>query len=472
MAGVVVEMSGREQQLLSSIAKLEKEVDTLKLKYADVGRAGKKSGEDIGRSMKRGNDEGFGSKAMGQLTSYIGGFVSLGAAIGAVVKSFQAMNRVREEGAQKIRESEMGMAQLTQLAMGDPVKLQGLIRGAKDIYRGGGAATLDQASRTMFALESAGAGGLQERDLFSKLFGIIKQPDVMARAATTLLTSMGPKETGGLRAIMSKGFAASQFAPATAEEMLEASSRGSGLAGMLGMRDESVLAAVSLLSQATGSAEQGGTQFASLLTAMVKKGGYKGMSLPQAVRQIQGMGMADEELVKYLGRKEALRGFTTLTGNLPELEKRMGAIGAAQEGDLLGDLIASRQAQPELAAALIERQARAEAELANQFGVGRMLSNAAMERFTAERRMQGKNELGTQLIGWSHRWHQRLGMDMSLLEHGGDPELRRIYEAAETGQLLEENTPAASLERAASHIERTAQNMAGGPLMAAPHEDR
>jgi len=464
MAGIVVEMSAREGQLRSAIAKLEKQQESLKRKLGETGKAGRRAGKDMGES--------FGQRAITQIASYTASVVGVVPAIQKIGQAWREADQARDMAAQKIRESEISLASLTQLAMGDKAKLADLLGGAKQIYMGGGARTLAEAGRTMFALESAGVGG--ERDLFTRLFGIVEQPDVMARAATTMLTAMGPEETGGLRAIMSKGFAASHFAPASAEQMLEATSRSGDVGRMLGMRDESLLAATSLLSQASGTAELGGTQLASYLSALVKEGGYEGMSLAESVRKIQGMGLSNADLVKFLGRKEAVRGYSTMALNLPELERRTGAITAAQKGDLLGELIASREAQPMLAATLLERQAKAREEVGStEMGTKRILTDAMLADLMARQRAQGSSEAMIAFTKMGFKSQRFLYGDESIFEDFTTLRAQRepIINAAEAGTTLPEEGTGAQIERAAQNLERATSNMRGGPLLSPPLED-
>jgi len=288
-----------------------------KTEYREAGQAG---------------ESAFGSAALLQVSAFAGGFLSLTRVIGGVTTALSDMAAKREEMAQKQREASMGLGSLAQLAK-TPEDLAALKRTAKDFFAGGGAATLDEAARTLFAVKSAGQE--DQLDLIRRLrrSRLVETPDVMARAATTLMTSMGREETGDLRAIVSKAFGASEYSPATAESLLEAASRAGTGGKSVGLSDEEILAATAITATATGTAELGGTQVAALVKALEKIASPKskkwgaadptfdlaGKNLIQQLEEIQRVSqeqdMSAGDLMELFGRQEGLKAYRVLLQN-------------------------------------------------------------------------------------------------------------------------------------------------------------
>lgn len=477
-------MTGDEAKLLRSLAALEKKTESLERKLAKVGRTGREAGEKTGRSMKRGMEDGFGASSRRQITGYVKGLVGVSVAIGGITRAFREMNRASEEAAQKSRAAEMGLAELTQLSGGDPKKLQSLIRQAKSFFRVGGAENLDQAARILFSLESAGIPQAQHK-LFDELFGISRTPDVLARAATTLQTALGRDETGDIRGIVSKGFAASAFAPARTGPLLEAASRGAVSAKALGISDEELLAATTLLAKATGTAELGGTQVSSLLDALSKKGGFVGLGLQESIKRIESMNLTQGELFKFLGRKEAVKGFGVLRDQRGQFRDILEAITAAPEIDLIGQLIAARNLQPEIMAPLRARQAAAAKELAREdLGIRRLVERAEIDKDIAMREERGDDRLLITL----HELNSNLQLWMrgvGLLGEGTRPvgfegmaqgEESEIVSAAREDRLIRTTQSLDELDKAVKGVtnsmNRLGDQAGGGPALKAPGVDK
>lgn len=344
MAKVIVEMSGDEQKLWAALQKVATQQDHVANKFRNVGQQGKKAGKDA--------EDAFGDRAIAGLKSYVAGIASIAAAYNVARQALADLEAERQAAADRTKASAMGMSSLAQLSGGSSQKMLSLTQAAREMYRAGGASDLDQAARTVFALESAGA--LQHRELFAQLYGILEKPDVMAKAATTLVTSMGEEETGGLPAVLGKAFAASSFSPTSADALLEAAARSGGAARMLGVSDEEVLGGVARLATATGSAERGGTQLAAFLQTLAKKGDYAGLSLEESVAKIGtltgagGAPMSPAELIEYFGREEAFSAYANLRNEMPKVREAVAAQQAAGP-DYVQRIIEAQLAQPELA---------------------------------------------------------------------------------------------------------------------------
>ncbi len=471
---VKLTMTSDTASLLRDISKLEAQQARLKGKLAETGRAGKKAGDDTRSSMKRANQEGFGPKALAGVARYAAGFLGVGAAVGAVTSALREMSRAEAEAGKQSAAAAPGLGQLGQLALGDRKKLRDLIGASKDLFRGGGASSLDQASRIIFALESAGVPA-GDRGLFTDLFGIVGQPEVLARAATTMLKSVGQEETGDLRAIISKGFAASQFAPSTVESLMEAASRGGVPARALGVRDEALLAATTILAEASGSAEQGGTQISSFLRSMQKAGGFKGLGLPGGIARIQGMGLSDPELIKFLGRQEAATAFGVLSAQGPELAHRIREIDQAQRGDLLGQMISAHQAAPELGIPRRAQMGLGELEVARgPTGLAKQIVDRAFDAARAEAATQGRFD---QFISEFNILRGRMGRFAIGSEQMVEGSGARVDDLSSVQRFITDQdraqlAAAQALSEAADKLSAAAEAQRGGPALSRPEIDR
>jgi hypothetical protein len=243
-----------------------------KISQDDYARASRMAGDELQRAGNKGQ-QAFGAQAAQSLIHFAGELIGITTAATGVIKVLEEMRKVKEEAAQEARQSEMGMGSLAQLTT-DPKRYKQLVAGAKEMFAQGGASSLDDAAKTVFALESAGL--FEQRDIFTQLKsqGVVSDTANLARATKTIMASMGEEETGTARQVISKAFAAGQYAPSYAQDLLPAAARAGTKAKAAGVSDEELLAATAMAAEASGSAELGGTRIASMLKAMGRLGAY------------------------------------------------------------------------------------------------------------------------------------------------------------------------------------------------------
>lgn len=404
MAGIVVEMSGDEAKLWRSFQKIAQQQANLESGFKRVGQAGRQAGSEAGRAGdeaakagKKGSDA-FGAGAVSQLQAYAAGFLSLTAVIGGTTKALTDMAEANKKAGEVTRGAAPGFSGLAQLAALDAFpgqKLNRLTGYAKDLYKAGGAADLNEAANTIFQLESAGATG--ERDFFAKAYQLTDTA-ALAEAGGKIRAAMGEKEAGSFQQILSKGLAAAGPLPGvSASSIVQATTRGASWGKLLGLSDEEVMAATSVVGQATESVEMGGTQVSSLLKTLVAKGygeRMKGASLSEMLADVRGQGMAQDELVTWFGRAEAASGFLALDDK--KYQERLGAIQAAQENDWAGQMIHAAQGNELIAMTTAERRSKAGRELSElRQGYSNQLANAMGEDFRANLRNQGYGDAAT-----------------------------------------------------------------------------
>lgn len=482
MGKTTVTLTGDEHRLLKALDKVVQKESELARAAEAAGRKTvganmmvRKSYRDVDRAVDRhrnkvkqaaaAREKAVGASAVGQLAAFAGAWAAPVAAVHGLISALNELDNKRNAIAQKHLASERGLGSLAQLAMGDPIKLRRLVDAAKQTYAEGGAESMDAAARQIFSLASAGA--LKERAFFSQLYGVADDPAVMARAAATMQTSLGAKETGSMRDIVSKSFAASKFSPASAEMLLQAASRAGSGGRMLGMSDEDILSATAIMATATGSAEEGATTVSSLMTAMTKKGGFKGLSLGEAIRKLDSMGLSDPEMVNFLGRKEGLRAFSVLRENLPMMAEITREQNVAQESDLVGRILASRDTSDVISYARQRRMADARRELSEmQKGIARNRSERLMQDILSEHYKAGGNEW----VGWGaekvYRFGRWIGGDEAIPGYSDAVKKEEAANREAVAQLFEASE---NLKRAANQQEKTA---AGGATLGRPDEDR
>lgn len=326
-----------------------------------------------GAFKKFADDTKSGLEEMEQSTDEFGDAIArlgpqITAAFGAtkiLQEGWQGVEEAIRNAGAAVEEKAGGVGSLRQLANSQE-EFDRLQETARIFELSGAAESGDEAANTVFSLQSAGLLDEESKKLFLQLGASRTVPDLakFARAVRTQLSAFGREETGGAVQIASKAFAASAFSPASVEELLEAAAVPGGAARFLGISDEETLAATALLATSTGSATVGATSLRSLLFSTAQKEGFEGLNISQRVEKIRSKNLSTGGLLEFLGRKEAVRGFTDLEGSLGLLSEVTAAVDRANVdrsaidrkvgfSDPLGEaarLARSNQAYAELAA--------------------------------------------------------------------------------------------------------------------------
>ena len=281
------------------------------------------------------------------LQGTVASWFSVGAAIGAATSALRQYNQALDESAQKRQASFGAEARLAQVVE-TPAEMGRALRETAAAYGAGGFASRGDAANLIFELQSAGALG--ERPFFARLQGV-EDSATMARAAATLRNAMGAAETGNLQAIVSKAFAGAAPAPGVSAAGVAGAAAGEAVsARMLGLSDEELIAAVSILSEKTGSAGAAGTQVGALFKGLTMQGVESGgRGLAGYLAAVKAKGLSGQALIKFFGREEGMKAFGQLAD--ADLAGRIAEVRAAEAGDLAGQKIALAEGVPELAAA-------------------------------------------------------------------------------------------------------------------------
>jgi len=334
----------------------QKKLDELKAKMDGVATVSKRQSHEQVTAM-----DAVGA-SVGRV---VGHYASLGAILGTVAKGLANVKQAADEAAAAQRGSRMELGELAQLATSKE-DYQALVQQAKRLYAVGGAASMGEAAKTVFSVASA--GDLAALPLYGELraTGLVQDPAKLAKAVATLKTSLGERETGPTRGVVSKLFAASAFAPTRAEELGEAAARAGTAAAALGISDEEVLAATAMAAKATGSGERGGERIAGLMRSLGKLAAppapgeepaiwppleLKGKDLGGMIGEIEKRKLDTGQLTKLFGREEAVDAYRILLQNQQQYGKALTSIRAADTGAELDKRLGFYRAEPGLVAA-------------------------------------------------------------------------------------------------------------------------
>jgi len=448
MAQAELKIAGDSEKAQQSIVALEKKIEKLEGKLKGVTQRTKQAGAAAQQS--------FGGKALSSVTSYAAGFVSLTGVIAAATQALQYHNQVKKESAQRQRASQAGLAELAQLAS-TPEQMQNLVGEAYAIHGQGVGKTVDEAAGLLFSLESATVKDPEQRQMFVDLAANSVVGDVRSFAFSSrgLIDAFGEEEAGDFTAVASKAFAASAASPSTVDQLLAAASGKAGtIASQLKISDEELLAAVATVASSAGGASEGSTQIEAMMSAMLTKGGFEGLSMREAVQKIDAMGLEGEDLVKYFGRKEGMAGFGTLLQNLDRFDQTVADIEKAEDESRVFQRIALPSSIPEIAAAQSAQAEENQLNISrNQQGAMHNLADAAEDSLVRAAEEGYGLGIFERFAGWGNRL--LLGDEQYLNE----PRNRQILER-ENPELL--GRVAATLERMERQNATIAENTKPG----------
>lgn len=351
------------------------------------------------------NRSAFGATAARDIKAYATGLFGVSQAISGVSGLLRQAAAERERLEQQVRQSRVGLAELSQLAAagattpgGREKAFAAAVAEARAFRSAGAADSVDAAAREVFFLRSAGLDR-GDRDFARdvKASGSISDLAGLAQAFDALRTNLGAKEVGSFEDFLDKAIAASSFAPAQAPEIPQAAARSAGSARALGLSVDSLNAATAFLAKSTGSATEGGTQLAAFLKGIEKDGlaadpTLKGLSLVELVREINSRGLDRGGLADLVGdRQEAITGFRTLAAVLPEFENAVRAIRQADADNLARQTISLPDTDEQLRVGRLADRAKARGDVVGQstVGVTGNVIEAARQELVAVRRARG-----------------------------------------------------------------------------------
>jgi hypothetical protein len=310
-----------------------------------------------------------------------------------LAKTLSVMREMRQEQealANKAAGESYDAGSLMQLAGADPAKAKELLGMADETF--GEGFVRDRSEAYKLAYEIGSAGLEKDRKFLSRL-STIDDSAGMARSYGRMRAAFsGGDNIGSVEQLISKGIAAA--GPATGvspSQAIEAAVSASVPAQAFALKDEEVLAAVSMVSQKM-SASEAGTAVGELLTQL-QKGGYadrlKGKGLPAVIDQITSMNLDAEGLVRELGSKPAAQAYETLR-NKSAFNARLQMVSGAQDTGLAEKSIDNALDQERIGAAV----ARRSGEATNVLSQDKYANARSLAEGEADRRSGGMRNAG------------------------------------------------------------------------------
>lgn len=303
--------------------------------------------EQAGDRYRAATDQG--SKLSGIMTALAasaGGFLSVGAAIGAMTSALEAANEEAKKAAENVKMGFTGRSELAQV-LDDMRTADEQI--SQFMRRGGAGADRNLAAQSVFEMHSAGLAGDMPTFLDVGRSGLVSaqaMPGVIG-AIKSLQVAFTPEEAGGSKAILSKALAAGAVAKGSMQDVVEATSDAGADAHALGLSDEETMAAIAILSVPLGNVKTGGKHAAAMFRELGKSG-FKG-NLSEALDMMQKRLTAGDSMYKILGSEnaEAAKAANLLVTNAPTFRELTAGVQAGNTGQALQAKLAMLQADPQ-----------------------------------------------------------------------------------------------------------------------------
>ena len=313
----------------------------------------KQAGDRAGRSAR----SAFGPSILKQLKGYATGWVSVGAAIAAVVSGLKAAaaadKAFRGNRARELEGAETALRRLGQLP-GGRRQLAADIAGTKRSAREG-PMSLAEAARLQFSLGSFSKRS--QRGLYASVSRMLdtesgETPSQIANTVGTLQSALGRRETGGDRAVINKILAASARTKVGIADLGVGSTLAAKTAAQRGTTDEELLAAMAVLTRGLKSPELAGQRIQQFMAAAGKRG-LPGQGILGTARALEARGLGEQQLRQLLP-KRAYEGYLNViqsAGAIGDVTRAVGAAGAGTgKGDMLDRQLAAIGSNPTLAA--------------------------------------------------------------------------------------------------------------------------
>lgn len=348
------------------------------------------------------NEGSFGQAALARVTSYAAGLVSLSSVASALLGVLSKIRDAQKAVAEAQIAGTAPSAKLVQLAGGDP-KLRKTLEQAADVTFAEGFVTNRDAAKAL-TFELGSSGTLGDRAFFSRL-ALIDDAALLAKQAGLIRSGFaGGDEVGSSQEIISKAIAAAL--PATGvspSDIAEGVATAASFAKGFEFSDEELTAAVSRTAEVVGSGSEAGNRVRRLLAALTREGladKLKGQSLESVISHVQGLGLSQEEQVKFLGSVEASQAYDILTDR-GALQKRIAEIEEAQSGGLADATIRNALGDNRTRAGIFARRGRARNLLSqDDQAVAQNEFEGWMELWAEKSRRAGESETDIAINRW------------------------------------------------------------------------
>lgn len=306
------------------------------------------------------------SSAMGRIEALGAGFLTFAGVVATARDALRFFNEEKERALEGKKEDAAGLGQLAQVAVsgvGGREDVAQMRQEARKLFAEGASETLGEAALLRFSIRSAGVDDAMDLISRMKQSRLVNDVGSLIEGAAALRQAMTEAETGDLTAIVSKGFGVSGYTPATVEALLAGAATPGAAASALGLRDEEVLAAVSLVSAITKDARTAGTQVDALLKGIEKKGQVTGDSLVDIMEQVADKVARGTDLRELVGEDLAVAGYRNLRNNFGKFVQAIADADAGQASKSAIERMELALADPSVATELARQRQQNQAKL-------------------------------------------------------------------------------------------------------------
>jgi hypothetical protein len=297
------------------------------------------------------------------------------------------------------------------------------------------------------------ANQMDEAEVFGELarVGLVEELDELIKSVNFMKRNFGD-EAGDARAMLSKAFAAGGPSTFEAIQIFNEAASISSSAQKVGVSDEELLAAMTVLAESTTSPETAGTAIKNLTDKAAKLGmrstGLRDL-IGQFERDMAGQGLSSAQ---FLNDAQAIQGFDLITRDWKQIASLTKDIMAANSGQMLDEKI--RLMEGAEAATIRRREAAGELE-ASKIRKGMGEDEQLRRTITdVEERVRVEEGWGRFMLS-VFRGRRRLQNTLSLFgpeavtTQQGEEMLQRA-ERSENPELLEAVRELVSLQRMAN----------------------
>lgn len=390
---------------------------TLKMQQLDeLLRQGKISQDVHARAVEvaRGRFEqasqagGVLAGTLGKLTSFAGGFLSVGSAIGVVTAAMRQAREEAERASEIVNQGFASRGELAQVVQGrTPAEMRADLAGLRQqaaLFRtAGGIESEDLANQIVFALRSTGQMDAAATMREVGRTGLVSQQALpqLINSLDSLKDAFSQAEVGSVEQMLNKALIASAVSQTDIQKLLTATAKAGAGARALGFGDEETLAGIALLTDPLGSPEEAATRMRSLFKSL-ERSGIRGGTLGGALDIVQQRISEGKAVSDILGGdQEAIQAFRLLQTNRAQFGAVSAQLTQGATGRVLRDRIAVLETDVQQRAGISQRRIAGAVEVGREpLGTREILVQALNDSVDELRRLQGVGPVQRMLEGW------------------------------------------------------------------------
>ncbi|MDI9598468.1 MAG: phage tail tape measure protein [Acidobacteriota bacterium] len=156
---------------------------------------------------------------------------------------------------------------------------------------------------------------------------------------------------------------------------------------------------------------------------------FAGLGIKGATEKLSGLGLTAPQMIEFLGRQEAYLGYSTMMGvKDTSYADVLAKVQAAQEQDLVGQVIESAKLQPEIVAMKARQKAQAALEIARiPFGAEEAIVDVIRARKLTEEAQKGKLGMSEHAVDALIEKQLRYGGPEHVVATFGTEEEKRMF---------------------------------------------